>query len=274
MSEGILTENGKLQDKFLPAIYFDSCVAIDYWMTGSNVGLVIMATGDLETIEQRGLDADNLVQRNKYLKQLLSSKATTKLNKVANIRKKLDSSEAKATAVVSPICLFELEEWYAFATFKQMASEVVGVTVLERQGRKDFGEHLKAVYESWIKRLKEKLELELWTGIKFEHFSKEETLFYETFRHLHYLEAGLKGLVLVDIRNYRLDIQSLSSLQPLFYAYVQLGAADIFHILLAQHLGCKYIASWDKDFKRVKQVINEAAGMELLSTPEEILKVI
>ena len=30
---GILTETGKLQKKFLPAVYFDSSVVIDYWMT-------------------------------------------------------------------------------------------------------------------------------------------------------------------------------------------------------------------------------------------------
>jgi len=29
----VTTPNGKLQDRFLPAIYFDTSVIIDYWMT-------------------------------------------------------------------------------------------------------------------------------------------------------------------------------------------------------------------------------------------------
>ena len=274
MSEGIVTKTGKLTSKYLPAVYFDSSVAIDYWMTGSDVIPVTMATGYLEMLDQMGIEYDSLVQRNKYLKRLLSSKATTRRNEVAKIRRKLDSGKAKTTAVVSPICVLELEEWYAFARFKQIASEAVGVTVLERQEKKDFGEHLKVVHESWIKRLQKKVEIEMWTGKKLDGVSEEENLFYETFLHSEYLEAGLKGVVLADIRNYSLDIQSLTRLRPLFYAYVQLGAADIIHILLAEHLGCKYIASFDTDFKRVKQVVSEASGMELLSSVQEILSVL
>jgi len=33
MNTSTLTETGKLQDKLLPAVYFDSSVVIDYWMT-------------------------------------------------------------------------------------------------------------------------------------------------------------------------------------------------------------------------------------------------
>ena len=33
MKDTILTSTGKLQEKFLPAIYFDTSVLVDYWMT-------------------------------------------------------------------------------------------------------------------------------------------------------------------------------------------------------------------------------------------------
>ena len=33
MKDKILTSTGKLQEKFLPAIYFDTSVLVDYWMT-------------------------------------------------------------------------------------------------------------------------------------------------------------------------------------------------------------------------------------------------
>ncbi len=33
MSDGIVTKFGRLRKKFLPAMYFDSSVVIDYWLT-------------------------------------------------------------------------------------------------------------------------------------------------------------------------------------------------------------------------------------------------
>jgi predicted nucleic acid-binding protein len=65
---------------------------------------------------------------------------------------------------------------------------------------------------------------------------------------------GLDGLLKVDIVNFDLHFRRAWQ-EPSAFAYLQLGLADIMHILLAQHLGCTYIASFDSDFKRVKNII-------------------
>jgi predicted nucleic acid-binding protein len=62
--------------------------------------------------------------------------------------------------------------------------------------------------------------------------------------------------------------------EPSAYAYLQLGVADIVHILLAQHLGCEYIATFDSDFKRIKDIIMEKTGISVLLSPEEIIRVL
>ena len=76
MGKEILTETGRLQDKLLPAIYFDSSVVIDYWMTE-----------ELTKIEPTTINAylkDNTVyQQQQYIKDLL--KTYIRLNKVVEI---------------------------------------------------------------------------------------------------------------------------------------------------------------------------------------------
>lgn len=86
-------------------------------------------------------------------------------------------------------------------------------------------------------------------------------------------QHGLLGLLQVDIRNFNFSIDKVWQ-EPSAYAYLQLGAADILHVLLAEHLGCKYLASFDSDFKRAKDIIKEEKGITILTSPQEILNVI
>lgn len=84
---------------------------------------------------------------------------------------------------------------------------------------------------------------------------------------------GLKGLLQADIVNFKLTADK-AWYEPFAYAYLQIGLSDIMHVLVAHHLGCEYIASFDSDFKRAKNLIKEENGMVLLSSPEEILEVL
>ena len=62
--------------------------------------------------------------------------------------------------------------------------------------------------------------------------------------------------------------------EPSMYSYLQVGVADILHVLFAEHLGCKYIASFDKDFTRVKNIIERETSLSLLESPEAIIAVL
>jgi len=46
------------------------------------------------------------------------------------------------------------------------------------------------------------------------------------------------------------------------------------HILFAEHLGCQYFATFDNDFKRIKDITLEKANIETLLSPEEVLRVL
>jgi len=274
MGKGILTETGRLQDKLLPAIYFDSSVVIDYWMSEEWTELDLLGFGGGKDYwVQEGLvkfqkeewvqhHEDLLSQKREYIKKLL--KADVRLSKVAEIRQKLNSGKAKATAVISPPCLLELAEWYAEARFKQVASEAAGVMFIQKRSKKEIGGYLSKIFTGAIEE----------EFSKTEEIKSEGVLFLETFLPSLVESKGLKGLVQADIVNFCLSSSSTLYQTPSIYAYIQVGAIDIIHILLAHHLGCKYIASFDTDFQRARQVIYLKTKMKLLSSPEEILEIL
>ena len=77
----------------------------------------------------------------------------------------------------------------------------------------------------------------------------------------------------VDIVNFTISIEKAWQ-EPSAYAYLQMGIGDILHILFAQHLGCQYFASFDSDFSRAKDIIEKETGINVVTSPEEILAIL
>lgn len=169
---------------------------------------------------------------------------------------------------MSPLSLLELIEWHAEAAFKQIASEELGVVFVQKKSKKEIGSYLKKALELRKAEAKNQnsRKQDQTTGLE---MLMAETWLNRSFAHTH----GLRGLLEVDIVNFHLQLSKLWQ-EPSAYAYLQLGIADIMHILLAQHLGCQYIASFDLDFVRVKNIIGEETGMSVLIRPEEILAIL
>lgn len=101
-----------------------------------------------------------------------------------------------------------------------------------------------------------------------------ETLWRMTWPGLDYheLHESLAGILVPDIVDFSFSMEKTLALG--IFAYLQMGAADIFHLLLAQHYGCSWVASFDTDFARCRHSIQDVLGLSLLTTPEEILKIL
>ncbi len=258
-----VTRNGKLKDEFLPAIYFDSSVLIDYWITE---GLEVDRPKDplLESITKP-------TPMETTIRDVLRPDA--RIQKVVEIRKRLVSGSARAHAVISPISLLELMEWNAESAFRNIAAQIAGATYLQRKGKKEIGDHLKKLFalrrEEAHRQKPERRQL----------VSESDTTGLEVFMSYTWLHPGfsssygLRGLIQADIARFGMPTQKAWQ-EPSAYAYLQLGAADIMHILFAQHLGCRYLASFDLDFQRVAEVVKEKTKLEILGTPEAILKIL
>ena len=240
-------------------MYFDSSVVIDYWMT--------------EGMESPENDTQKLVRSGellhlKVVRDILRSER--KVNEVVEIRKKLVLGEPKTTPVVSPICLIELMEWQAEAGFRQIASEACSAQFVKKMGKKDIGDYVKkaiALRKDEIRQKKECGKAHPWsTGL--------ESLIGVIWLNQSFAEChGLSGIFQVDVLNFDLTFKK-TWIECSDYACLQLGVGDIMHILLAQHFGCKYIASFDSDFARAKDIIKDITGMDVLRSAREILDVL
>lgn len=80
--EGVLTKSGRLQEQFLPAVYMDSSVLIDYWITE---GMENWTEEDYE--EWKRSESNTLSEALMVVREIL--KSDVRLNKVTEIRKKL-----------------------------------------------------------------------------------------------------------------------------------------------------------------------------------------
>jgi len=264
MNDTIVESDGKLRKEYLPAIYFDSSVVIDYYIA---YGIFVPPLADYTNDDYYGEGGLLSVVR-----EILKSEK--RIKGVIEIRKKLhyDSKKAKATPVVSPLALLELMGWHAEVAFKQIAAEASGVKFIEKKHPKQIGDYLKEIMERSDEIMEKKIA-EAKNGKTRDDVKPTsiELLAMETYLSQHFADDhALLGLLQVDIVNFQLTLNKVWE-EPFFYAYLQLDVADIIHILLAQHLGCKYIASFDSDFKRVKDIIEEKTGTEVLVSPDEIL---
>jgi hypothetical protein len=253
MSSEILTKTGRLKRRFQPSIYFDSSVLIEYWMTE---GAEIEIPDEIRRTQERSW----LVA----LREIL--KSDVRFSKVVEIRKKLLSEYVRVSCVISPLAIIELTEWYAESAFKNIVAEASGVMSIQRKSKKEIGSLLAKILDKRKDEVKNKIAQPrgLSTGL--------EILVAETWLNPGFAKAhGFRGLLEVDLINFNLDIARTFNL-PFVFAYLQMGLADILHVMAARHLGCTYIASFDSDFLQNKRHIEEGAKLRLLSSPEDILR--
>lgn len=259
MNHNILTKQGKIKKKFKPAMYLDSSVIVDYWMTE---GLEFeIPEGYVDIIEDEPHET--------IIKDLL--KTDKRMKKVIEIRKKFIFKETKITPILSPLLFLELVEWKAEASIKQIASQAVGAIYIQRKGKKEIGDLLAKINEL---RKNELDDIRNGKIKKPEQTTPLKLLAIETMLNLSFaLAHGLSGLYLTDIVNFNFSFQECFG-DPYGLAYLQLGIGDILHIMIAKHLGCDFIASFDADFKRAKDIIIENTGMNVLTDPDEIIAVL
>lgn len=257
--DSIVTESGSLKSEYLPAIYFDTSVLVDFWLTGG----AEYPKNELEKIEE-----ENEPPYFEVIRKILRS--DKRINKVIKLRELLNNNENKINPVTSPLALLELIEWHAESTFKDIASQTTGAKFIQRKSRKNIGEYLKAALKMREKEIK--IQKEKRSGPR--GLTGLEYLMHMTWIDLHYTTYDAlclnKYIYLANIVNFNFTFEKIQN-EPSVYAYLQLGAADILHILFAEHLHCEYFASFDEDFSRVKDIIAEEIGIKVLKSPEQII---
>lgn len=249
MRHGNINSDGSLPNKLLPVVYFDSCVLIDYFIAARRSAV---ETNDADSSQQ-----DLLKDDFKCVRELL--KQQSKLEAVLRIRDKLIDNKARKIAVISPLCILELVETHAEEILRENIASATSAKGVQKIGKKQIGQLLKNLMESLT---------DASTSNSLKRLVSATALDINLQRC-----RGLYGLYIANISSFNLTFdmvnQGLAGL-----SYLQIGSADIMHVLFAHHLGCAYFASWDEDFKRATNFLNNKYGIQLLSSAEQILDVL
>ena len=264
MVKSLVTEEGKLIDEVLPAIYFDSSLVIDYYVAESfpydekeldyDIDIPEGPIEELPAEVRDNLDEYLEIKNHPQeflLREIINS--DKRIKQVRQIRNKILFEDLKVNPVISPLVITELTKWFTESIFKQMASDSIGSKPIQRFGDKQIGNYLKKLME---------LHQEANKNPEFSKWRKEglKRLHYELWMNPSFVYAhGLSGLIHVDIVNFDLTMEK-AWYEPSAYSFLQIGATDIMHILFAEHLGCEYIATFDEDFKRAGDIIKEETG--------------
>ncbi len=258
MKEPPVTRNGKLRKKYLPALYIDTSLLIEYWLT--------------EGMERPPNELDILFKKNEnplypVVRELVESDA--QLAGVVEIRRKILSGELKTTPVVGSAAMVELMEWHADSTFRQVIADSSSVVFLREKDRREVGGLLRRVLDRRRREIADSKEHTIRSANSGTEAFIDETWLDSSYAFSH----GLRGLVQADLVSFRLPVRKTWG-YPSLYAYLQLSLRDILHLLFALHLGCRFFGSFHPEYARVKDLMFEENGITLLSTPREILEVL
>ena len=254
MNGGWIDSEGRLLEAVRPAVYLDTSVLIDYWRVE---GLEFRRTASNATPAAHESYQD-------IVARLL--KPEKRLETMVEVRRKAVVEGTGITLVTSPAAVMELIEWYASTAFTEMASEVGDAKRVGRLGKKEMGALLaKAVAIG---------EEEDAHGKSVDCSSAIEQFMASTLPDPGFAEVhGLRGIHVADIVGFRLGAgEAWGACAQL--AYLQLGAADIVHVLFAHHLRCSYLAAFDSDFATARSVLENQFDLKLLASPDELLRAV
>lgn len=191
-------------------------------------------------------------------------KSDVRTKKIYEIRRKFEFFKNKINLVFSPACRLELEEVISALRFKKYGVEVTENSIVTKKSNKEIGDVLKKIKKDYEgqKETKGKENIEKNLQMLFWYF------FYTTDR----IEDGLEGVFEADIVNFQLTKKDHKNL--IFFANLQVGFADIFHLVTASRLGCEYFFTLDSDFQRISDDVKRIYKIEVVTDPVRMLQIV
>ncbi len=235
--------SGKLSEFLNPAAFCDTSSLLDYYESEIH-------NPDYKKLPWNKEDSVTIKFR-EYLRTNQRSK------KIYKIREAIENSCNEINLVFSTACRLELEEVFTEIAFKRYGVEVSDVKNLQKKSKKEIGDIINRIR---IDRNSNENDLDL--------YNLYQNFFFMTIDSTELL-SGLYEVDLVNIRITKNDIYRLG-----FLANLQIGFADIFHLISAQRLGCKYFFTLDKDFERASSEIERIFKFKIVSDIDRMISVV
>jgi len=155
--------------------------------------------------------------------------------------------------------LLELFKLHAEVAFKDICADSLGAKQIQRMGEKEVGKHLSALYSRWLTDNQN----EVLKGLI------QDCCFNMSFARAH----GLQGTFYISDLSIRITEGDVGNFLWIL-SFLQLETTDVLHLHSAKKLECEYFATFDKGFASNKQIINEAAGIQILCNAKEVLTIL
>jgi len=245
-----VSTSGRLLADFRPAIFCDTSFLLDYW----NSSIHNTEFSDLPFNQRDPTDSTFM--------EYLRSDVRTK--KIYEVRKKVENFQNKRYLIFSPACRLELEEVISGLRFKKYGVEVTENSTVTKKNNKEIGDILL--------RIKRDFEREQETKGKENVEKNLQMIFWHFFYTTDRIHEGLEGMFEADIVNFNLTKKDLNKL--IYMANLQVGLADIFHLVTASRLGCEYFFTLDSDFQRISELAKRDLNIEIVTDPPKMTQLV
>jgi len=236
---------GALENYFQPSVFCDTSFLLDYWNSDKHDPKYLVHHFNKPDKHKETLD--------KYFDP---DKKTKKLFELRNI---IDNYQTNYHFIYSPACRFELEEIITYNRFKNFVTENHDITAVEKKGRKDIG--------SIVNKVKLDFEKEP------DNASQElRDLYFFLCQTTSEINEGLPAFIEADI--VKVNFTKKDFYKFSVFANQQIGFADIFHLITAKRLRCKYFFTFDNDFELCKKDIKEQFDLIVLTKIDDMIKTV
>ncbi len=248
----MLSIDGKLDSIFLPAAYCDTSFLLDF-----------MAYPIYDFYENTAVKESS---EEVLLQNLVGSKK--RIQNLKEVAARIQFDGYRTQLIYSPLVTLECIDKLVERSFKNVASKYLSMHSIQRSGKKDILNYIKTLYEILT-------HLEEMESLSFEEQNKLGLCYsiFETGYGLADKGMSIYGIDQVDIINFSLtggtNLEKVALLSQL-----QVGMADILHLLVADHLGCELFFTFDSDFITNKNFINKLFNIQVIGTIQEMEKVL
>ena len=241
--ESFVNRYGKLDDFLQPAAFCDTSFLIDY------------IESDIHNPNYKKYPWYIEQPDDKLFIEYLKSEKRTK--KIYKIREAIDNFNNKLNLIYSPASRLELEEVLSESAFRNYGIEVSDIKHLQRKSKKEIGEIINRIRLDQKKKATNKELKNLYFHFFFVTYKGPEIL---------------PGLHEADLKNIQITKKDICKFG--FLANLQIGFTDIFHLISAQKLGCKYFFSLDKDFTRAINEIQSIFNLKVVTDIDKMIELV
>ena len=220
-------------------VYCDTSLVIDYMLAQGREPEAAVASSPFP-------ESDNVRKEREYWETLF--RHDKRYQFASRLRSIVGWKFPAARMVVSPFVLLELDEWFAEECFKRYALKGTHVKAIQTHSRKEIGKFIQLIVRDSNSN-DDSFPAQVW-GAMASRIRGE----------------SLAGIQVESIENLCFDADAFGKVSLL--SHMQLGMADIVHLLAADSLKCTHFASTDSDFDRLRKEIEDSFKFKVLFKDE------